>query len=70
MEVLILSDDVKNVLSQYADTVFWSKMCHAGKYPLVSKLALLSIPVSNAGCERIFSMVILKKTEKKRSQKQ
>ena len=68
--LLILSYEAKNIFSQNAgiDTEsFWSKVSHTGKYPLVSKLAkaLLTIPVSNADCERIFSMVTLKKTEKR-----
>lgn len=68
--LLIISDDVENILSQNAvinTEFFWLKICHTGKYPLVSKLAkaLLTIPVSNADCERIFSMVNLKKTEKR-----
>ncbi len=66
----ILSDEAKNILSQNADIdieSFWSKVSHTGKYPLVSKLAkaFLTIPVSNADCERIFSLVTLKKTNKR-----
>ena len=64
--LLILSDDAQNILSQHAaiDTEsFWFKICLTGKYPLVSKLAkaLLTIPIANADCERIFSIVNLKK---------
>ena len=64
--LLTLSDDPQNILSQHAaiDTEsFLSEICLTGKYPLVSKLAkaLITIPIANADCERIFSIVNLKK---------
>ena len=39
----------------------------SGRYSTLSKSArdLLSVPVSNADCERIFSLVNLKKNEKR-----
>lgn len=65
---LSLSGDIDSFLSQDSNTEsLWYRVHVSGRYPTLSKLAraLLSVPISNADCERIFSLVNLKKSEKR-----
>ena len=65
---LLICGDVDGFLVGETNTEsFWSKVHASERYPALSKFAraLLSVPVSNADCERIFSLVNLKKSEKR-----
>ena len=65
---LMLSGDVDDFLSQNQSAEgFWVQVHQSGKYMTLSKFtkSLLTIPVSNADCERIFSCVNIKKSDKR-----